>query len=540
MRKIVTVSSLEKILPDTKTPKIQKNGKMAKNEVYSFQVAYKYEKFIRDANIKIESTIKDFIEVRMVENVPVNSPNTWEGDDYMIKKEPFLCPDVLRPFDKRQVYARYGVWNVLWLTVKGNLPCGKHKIKISIVHESLEPLECEYTLEVLDFNLPSVDFTYTNWFHYDSIANYYNVPVFSKKYNKIMYKYIECAVNHGMNMLLVPMFTPPLDTRVGSERKTAQLVDVLVTEKGYEFNLDRLIEFMNNVKKMGIKYFEMSHLFTQWGAKSCPKIVAKKNGKAVKIFGWGDKSNSDKYAHFLGCFLPMLRERLISEGLYEYCCFHISDEPGEWCLQEYEYANSLVRRYMPDAIITDALSHYEFHEKRLVDRCVCATDAIQVFLDNNVPDLWAYYCCAQSDKNLSNRFIAFPSLRNRIIGVQLYLNKIKGFLHWGYNFYNSVLSDVAINPYFETDAGGAFQSGDGYVVYPGKDAPYDSIRHECFFEGLQDMYLLYELESRIGRERVEEILFSYGFEKGFYVYPHNEKVFLEMINKIKVMTNEAK
>lgn len=539
MRQIITASSLEKILPDAKSPKTQKNGKMAKNEVYSFQVAYKYEKYVRDANIKIESTIKDFIQVRMVDNVPVNSPNFWAGDDYMIKKEPFLCPDVLRPIDKRQIYARYNQWNVLWITVKGDLPVGKHKIKISIVHDSLEPLECVYTLEVLDFNLPKVDFTYTNWFHYDSIANYYGVPVFSKRYNEIMYKYIECAVRHGMNMLLIPMFTPPLDTRIGGERLTAQLVDIEITDSGYRFDFDNLVEFMKNVEKLGIEHFEMSHLFTQWGANACPKIVAKKNGRRCKIFGWSTSATSEKYAHFLGCFLPELRSRLISEGLYEKCRFHISDEPNEHCLENYKNAKEIFRRYMPDALITDALSHYEFYKSGLVDSAVCATDAIQVFLDNNVPNLWTYYCCAQSDKGLSNRFIAFPSLRNRVIGVQLYLNKIKGFLHWGYNFYNSVLSDIPVNPYFETDASGAFQSGDGFIVYPGENGPYDSIRHECFYDGFQDMYLLYALENKIGRENVEKILFDYGFKKDFYTYSHSEKKFLEMINKIKVMVNEA-
>ncbi|MBQ7353828.1 MAG: DUF4091 domain-containing protein [Clostridia bacterium] len=539
MGQILTASSLEKILPNAKKIPVEKKGKMAKNEVYSFQIAFKYDRFIRDFDLTINSKIKEFITVRQVEYVPCTSPNTWQGDGYMIKDEPFLCPDVLKPFDKRGVFGRYNIWNVIWVTVKGNLPVGKHNIELSMGYDEYK-LSCNYTLEVLDYELPKIDFTYTNWFHYDSIANYYNLPVFSKKYNEIMYKYIECAVNHGMNMLLVPMFTPPLDTREGSERKTAQLVDICLTENGYDFNFDRLIEFMKNVKKLGIEYFEMSHLFTQWGAKACPKIVAKKNGRRIKIFGWDDSATGEKYTHFLSCFLPKLRERLISEGLYDKCRFHISDEPNEACLQEYKGAKDIFRKYMPDALITDALSHYDFYKDGLVDSAICATDAIQVFLDNNVPNLWAYYCCAQSDKNLSNRFLAFPSLRTRVLGVQLYLNKIKGFLHWGYNFYNSILSDVAINPYFVTDAGGGFQSGDGFVVYPGENGPYDSIRHECFYDGFQDMYLLYALEKKIGRESVEKILFDYGFEKGFYVYPHNEKVFLEMINKIKVMTSEAK
>ncbi len=532
MIKIFPVSSLEKILPNGKRPPMEKGGAMAKNEVYSFQLAYIYDCYLRDIKLTIDSPIKDFITVRQVEYVPCTSPNTWAGDDYVITKTPFLCPDVLRPLDKRGVVSRYGFWNSLWVTVKGDLPVGKHKIKFTLEHEWRETISCEYTLEVLDFSLPCVDFTYTNWFHYDSIANYYRLPVFSKKYNEIMYKFIRCGIEHGLNMLLIPMFTPPLDTRIGGERLTVQLVDVSLENGEYSFDLDRLIDFMKHVSSMGIKYFEMSHLFTQWGAAACPKIVGKVNGRTKKLFGWDDHACGEKYAHFLGCFLPQLRQRLIDEGLYERCRFHISDEPNDRCLESYKGAKEIFRKYMPDAIITDALSHYEFYKEGLVDSAVCATDAIGVFLENKVPNLWAYYCCAQGGKNLSNRFMSFPSARNRVIGVQLYINNIKGFLHWGYNFYNSVLSDVSIDPFFTTDAGGAFQGGDGYVVYPGDDGPWDSIRHECFYDALQDMRLLYALENKIGRESVEKILLDNGFCKDFENYPLGNKPLIDLRKQI--------
>ena len=40
-------------------------------------------------------------------------------------------------------------------------------------------------------------------------------------------------------MLLTPVFTPPLDTAIGGERRTVQLVDVHVTENGYTFGFDK-------------------------------------------------------------------------------------------------------------------------------------------------------------------------------------------------------------------------------------------------------------------------------------------------------------
>lgn len=528
---IYTVSSLDKVLLH-KRPREEKRGSMLKNETFSFQIAYKYARFANDIKVEIESPIKDFITYRQVEYVPCTSVNLWEGDDFYFSKDAYVCPDTLRPTKKGELKSRACAYASAWFTVKGNLPAGTHKIKITLYAPWTEPLSTEYTLEVIDCVLEKKEFIYTNWFHYDGIASYYKLPIFSNKYNKIMYSFIEKAVAHGVNMLLVPMFTPPLDTRVGGERKTVQLIDVYVENGRYSFDFDRLIAFMKKVESMGIKYFEMSHLFTQWGAKCAPKVVAVVDGRKKKIFGWKSAAASKEYTEFLDNLLPKLRQRLVDEGLYSRCRFHLSDEPNENCIEDYKKAHAIFRKSMPDAFITDALSHYEFHKEGLVDVAVCSTRTIDKFLENNVPNLFAYYCCAESGDYLSNRFMSYTSLRNRIIGIQLYRNNISGFLHWGYNFYNTVLSDEAIDPYLITDGGGGYQSGDAYIVYPGEEGALDSIRHEVFYDGLQDMHLLYTLEKKIGKEAVVELLDSYGYKAGFREYPHDEKTFLKLRDKV--------
>jgi hypothetical protein len=527
MPEIYTVSSLEKVLLHKK-PKTEKSGSMAKNEVFSFQVVYRYNRFANDIRVEIESPIKDFITYRQVEYVACTSPNLWEGDGFSISRDPFACPDILRPLENSLAKARACEYSTLWFTVKGNLPAGKHKIKVTLYAQWCEPLACDYTLQVYDFELKEQSLVYTNWFHYDAIANYYGLKMFSPKYNKIMDSYIKTAVDHGVNMLLIPMFTPPLDTRVGGERKTAQLIDVYLENGSYRFDLDNLIAFMKHVNSLGIKYFEMSHLFTQWGAKCAPKIEAYVDGKKKKIFGWKNGATSPEYSEFLRALLPNLRQRLIDEGLYSRCRFHLSDEPNDGCIDNYKLAHSLFKEYMPDAPITDALSHYEFYKDGLVDVAVCSTKAIDVFLENKVENLYAYYCCAESGDMLSNRYMSYTSLRTRVIGIQLYLNNISGFLQWGYNFYNTVLSDEAIDPYQINDGGGGFQSGDAFIVYPGKNGALDSLRHEVFFDAIQDMRLLCTLEEKIGREKTEALVMSYGYKKGFREYPHDEKSLLKL------------
>jgi hypothetical protein len=525
MNEIFTVSSLTNVIAGA-TLKRETKGSMLKNEVFSFQVVYRYDWCAREIDVTIDSPIKKFVSVRMEEIVPVTTPNTWAGDDFVLSKEPFLLPDVLVPIEKRRPTGRYNTYSVLWFTVKGDLPVGTHDIVITL-DSGGNKLTCKYKLTVVDAKLEEVDFKYTRWFHYDGIAQYYNLPVFSPEYNKIMDNFIKCAVNHGQNMLLVPMFTPPLDTRIGSERLTVQLVDVEVKNGKYVFDLERLVAFMKHIKKLGIKYFELSHLFTQWGAKAAPKIMAKKNGKLVQIMGWDTPTTGAKYKKFLSEFLPTLRARLIKEKLFKSCYFHLSDEPSDKTIEDYSIARNIFKQYVPDGIVMDALSHYDFYERGLVDRPVSGTDAvIREFIANNVQNMWVYYCCGQCGGNLSNVIMAFPAYRNRVLGVQLYMNQINGFLQWGYNFYNSVLSDEPVNPYFITDCGGGLQSGDGFIVYPGKKGPYDSIRHEVFFEALQDMRLFCTLEKKIGRAKTEALLEKYGFKKSFTEYPHEPEALM--------------
>lgn len=534
MSEIYTVCAEEKVLIDKKPKMLESENTMARDEVLSFQVVYMTEWFQRDIEVKIKSPIKKYISYRQVEYVPCTTPILGDGDDYYFTKKPFFCPDVLRPCKKRMPTARMGLYNSLWFTIKGELTPGEYPIEISLEQNGFVIGKASYKVRVLDFYLGESELIYTNWFHYDAIAQYYNTRVFSPKYNKIMDDFIRCAVRHGMNMLLVPMFTPPLDTRVGSERLTVQLVDVTKTENGYKIDLDRLIAFMKRVKALGIKYFEMSHLFSQWGAKFAPKIVAKVNGRTKRIFGWDTSATGEEYSAFLGVFLPRLIERLKAEGLFEACRFHISDEPNESCLEEYKSAKEIFKKYAPDAIVMDALSHYEFYKQGLVDRAISSTAHIQSFIDNDTPNLWAYYCCAESHSYLSNRYMSMPGERIRVIGMQMYLNNIKGFLHWGYNFYNTVLSDEPIDPYLITDAGGGLQSGDCYVVYPGESGALDSVRYEIFYDGLQDYKLLCRLEEKIGRAEVERLLLENGFKKTFTDYPHSAQA-LKKIRRLAQM-----
>ena len=99
-----------------------------------------------------------------------------------------------------------------------------------------------------------------------------------------------------------------------------------------------------------------------------------------------------------------------------------------------------------------------------------------------------------------------PSVRNRYIAMPMFKYKLKGFLQWGYNFYYTQYSKRPVNPFFETDSGGAFPSGDPFSVYPGADGALESLRLVVFYNALQDLAAMRLLESFIGHEETLKII----------------------------------
>ncbi|MFD2332754.1 DUF4091 domain-containing protein [Cohnella sp. GCM10020058] len=416
-------------------------------------------------------------------------------------------------------------WRSVWVTVEtgADTLAGVYPVIVRFAAETGEPLgEARFELEVLDAELPPQTLIHTEWFHSDCLANYYGVHVFGEAHGSLIERYLDTAVRHGMNMVLTPLFTPPLDTAVGGERPTVQLVEVAKDGECYVFGFERLERWIAMCDRVGIRYFEFSHLFTQWGAKHAPKIMADDNGTHRRIFGWDTDSAGEEYRAFLGAFLPCLVAFLRRDGLLDRSYFHISDEPLAEHMPWYRSASELMQAHLGELPINDALTDYAYYEQGLVRRPIPANNHIEPFLAHDVPELWTYYCCVQY-QDVSNRFFNMPSARNRIIGIQLYKYRIAGFLHWGYNFWNIQYSLEAIDPYRVTDAGCTFPSGDAFLVYPGADGtPVESIRMEVFQEGLQDLRALQLLESLIGRERVLAMI-EEGLEEPltFSAYPRD-------------------
>lgn len=511
-----------------------------KGETLSYQIAYYWGGERKERGcIAVVSPIKDRVYVRTVNLVPCEYPCHMKRDDGYLAVDPGMYPDRLSEVTKWGFPLVSGQWRCLWIDVEldESAEAGEYPVKVVLSKDGETLGEAEMVCEVLDATLPKLSIPYTEWFHSDCLADYYGAEVFSDRYWEIVEAFVREAAKHRCNMLLTPVFTPPLDTAVGGERRTVQLVDVTAEEGKYSFGFENFRRWVRMALDCGIVYFEISHLFSQWGAKAAPKVMAVKDGKYQQIFGWDTDSAKEEYRDFLHQFLTALKQELKELGIEDRAYFHISDEPEKAHMESFRKAWESVAEDLEGFQVIDALSDYGFYREGLVRQPVCAVNHMEPFMAERPKRLWGYYCTAQC-VDVTNRFIVQPGQRTRILGVQLYKYQLDGFLHWGYNFYNSEHSLYPIDPYRCTDAGGAFPSGDPFLVYPGKDGkPESSMRQMHMDEAMTDYCAFKALEKLVGRDKVMEYIDE---EKvAFDEFPQDEEYLIRLRKKVNQAIKDA-
>lgn len=555
MIKTKVVHPLYPIMPQHCPDREQRSYTMLNQEALSFQLAYrildgstKEEYFFVKAESELPlncyvtgcvpvlhadySTIQPVAPIGMYPDIlipkrldlPLQPMNSWNAIYYY------------EPGEQLLLCAYNDSWQGLWFAVNeegDEVTPGSYTIRITLWNQAGKQVgEESVTVTVMEQSLPKQKTVYTNWFHYDCLADFYRVELFSDEYIRIMRDYIRKAVRNGMNMILLPAFTPPLDTPVGGERMTVQLVKVKVSEAGYEFDFSELRRFLRICQEEGITYFEHSHFFSQWRAEHAPKIVAEQDGVTRQIFGWGTDATGEEYIGFLRRYLTCLREILREEGLEKRILFHLSDEPDMRTYQSYQAVYEKLADLLEGYLVGDAMLEPQVMEQVPIRLPIAQTVSVKDFLHHR-KEVWCYYTGGMVEKGMSNRLIQLPRERNRILGIQMYYHGVQGFLHWGYNFYYGRLSKGLFDPK-RNPCGGFPNAGTSYMVYPAEDGTaYQSVRQKIFLDGLTDIRALELLEALTDRSVCEQLIREYFGEIDFYTSPDGPEAliaFREAVN----------
>lgn len=481
----------------------------ALNERFSFQVVLRSDT-ARRIEVGAEGPSGWEIRVRRVGLVPQEHHNTPVMDDPLemdgLGHVPGFVPDPL--LEQQEMLLPEKELHSFWISVSpaAGAQAGLYDIGVTVatLEDGAKPAVRKLRAKVKLYNVtipPRRDFRITHWFYNDQLIDWYKCDLFDKRFWEILPRYVRNVVEHGQDVLYVPMFTPSLD----GVKRPSQLLRV--TDKGggrYGFGWGDVKRYIDVARAQGITHFEWTHLFTQWGVRNAIRIYEGQGRDERLLWPPETPATDEVYRNFLAQFLPSFKRFLNKEGLMENSFFHLSDEPhGEEALANYGAARQMLRELAPWMECMDAISQIEFAE--VVDLPIPSISTALSFHQAGIAS-WCYYCCGPRDEYL-NRLLDTPLAKIAMHGFLFYRWGFGGFLHWGYNYWCRRQQRELIDP-FRTSDGDAWPGwayGDTFVVYPGEEGPIDSMRWEVFAESLQDMALLQAAEIGSKDKLLEEL-----------------------------------
>lgn len=536
------ISSLEKVFLDEDFSRFREIQTVdaAKGERVSYQILYTdtEEREVVHWHAEADSRIR--VTARMVGSVGC-ARTTWNrgGDQFYLRTAPGLYPDVLYDMKEDRFMVIPGLCHSLFITchIPEDMEAGEYPVTITFTCGE-EKVTKVMTLNVMDVVLEKADENYFTIFHADSLEAYYKFPMYSEEHWAMIEKYIRMAADTGVDSLFVPAFSNPNDTEPDKYRPDFQLVEVTLKDGEYSYDFSKLTRWFDICRKAGINRFSTAPFFSQWGSGKTPQIFVNTENGRERIFGWHTDAFSEEYVAFLNSFLPAYVAYLKERGIYENMGFSCSDEPSEDDMGMYQRQMGILTAHVSKDKFVEALADTSFVHKGIVKEPNPITRELDRFVEENIQVNYTYYCCHPVNDGFSNRLIAMPGGRTRILGAQMYSYGIRGFGHWGFNFYYSQLSRKVINPYLVTDADEGFPAGDPFVIYPGEDGPLESLRSVQFYEAIQDYRACKVLEKYIGREAVKAIIEEDGCIR-MNRYPRTNEGVLAIRERINKALKEA-
>ena len=505
-----TTHSLDKVFPETEKPPAASASislKAARNETEDAQVVLRIPKGaeIAHASFRLPDLVgpqgrtipKDHLSAAWIWYTYVlnNPPQNRDPSSYL-RKAPAFFPDAF--LEERTIAIRDEWTQPLWVSVnvpRGTPAGGYHgTLCLELLARGGEKhlLEVPISVTVWPFALPDeFHLHHTEWFWPEMLVRYYHLEPWSEEHWRWIEKVATDMARHRQDMILTPFSTLVRITRTSSGRVSC--------------DFSRLDRWVKTFRKAGVTWIEGSHVAGRvagWQSDiSWRRLpVHHANGRAVGTSR--EKLPDREFEPYLEQFLKAIHAHLRRRGWAERYVQHIADEPIPANMPSWRCCAGKVRAWLPGVPIIDAVMSHGLED--LVDWPV---PQIQ-HTGREVPrhphqELWSYVCLAPQGQ-YPNRFLDYPSLRNRIIFWLSWSLGLKGFLHWGYNSWRAwqgVPVAVDISPWLDASAGSIYcadreplPAGDPHIVYPGRSSICSSIRWEVIRKGMEDFEYLHLLE----------------------------------------------
>lgn len=486
-------SSLTRVFPNSPAGTTNLSLLAARNGKISFQACLQNR---QTRTLKVSCSVSGGddlkTQVRLVGLVPMAhlTPNTALSELDGVGFIPGLVPDPLYPTATATLGPQES--RSFWITL--NIPKdakpGLREVTVRFsCNDGKENAVLPVQLEISPFVIqPRHDFPVIHWWRGEATWDYYKTGMFDERWWKLTKGQLEDMLAHGSDVVYVPVFFDRRETF----KHPCQLLVVNEPKPGiYEFDWSQVKRFTDMCKQIGFKQFEWSHLWIYWGVKNPMRIYKKQGDQYVMLWPPDISATSDTYINFLKQFLPEFHKFLADEQVLDTSYFHLSDEPGGGeQVENYRRARKVLRDLAPWMKVLDALSDIRYGKEGLTDMPIPLVSAAQAYIDAKIPH-WVYYCCAPEGPWL-NRFMDTPLPKVRMAGWLFYRLGAKGFLHWGFNYWDKMESEAAGDPFHDASNADwpSIPYGDPFMIYPGPDGPIDSLRWEVFSESLQDYAIL--------------------------------------------------
>ena len=455
----------------------------------------------------------------------VLSPPRTEKPVYATRLAPFAVFDCLEPVKDGGIYAKdHRAAMYFCLIPKKTLTAGTHTAVLTV-----GGYMCRIEVKVYNVLTPEKTFSVTNWFSLEAIARFHHLEEGTDAFYKMVGQYAKL-----MARMHQTMFFFNLDDKC------------IVRRDPYEFDFSYLKPLIECFLKEGLDTLEIGPVLSRgYLPNGSPDMFTSSFTCAMAPHIPVD---TPKGYEITVRYIKALSDFLKKHGWDKRVVFHIHDEPDIHCPAEameprrkqYYLVASILRKYLPGVKVIEAVSTAEFRGG--IDIWVPGTAGYEqnkAAFDRLIAlgeEVWNYVCCGPEGEWL-NRFLDFALLKGRLLFWGCARNRLTGFLHWGFNqFPNGMDPFEGTSCPNDTGLGTNFPCGDSFIVYPGKNAPWPSMRLEAARRGAEDAALLKLLRER--DEKAHDALIAEVFRSNSN-YDDDPWVFEQTYEKLLSLLDEA-
>lgn len=416
----------------------------------------------------------------------------WEESmrEYVTRQAPFYVYDCLIPSDDGVIPAKDGrVACYLCFSTKEHTNHGIYQGELSI-----QCGETDYTisiqLNVHNVQIPEGTFHISNWFSLSAIRRLHD----GYEFYDVLRKYAKAMKRTHQTAFFIQIGPECIQN---AENKT--------------FDFEYLTPVIRVFKEEGIDLMEIGPVLGRGVLEDgSPDMYT---GKFKCAMFENVEVDTEEGKRITERYVSTLAEYLKRHQWDKQVLIHIHDEPDihykteedlENRIRQYRSARMLIKKYMPEAKIIEAVGTETF--KKDIDILVPVTSCYEKYRKEfercveEGKEIWNYVCCGPEGKWL-NRFLDYALIKGRILFWGFARYGITGFLHWGFNQFPVQMDPfTGTSCYNPTGIGTNFPCGDAFIVYPGENEPWLSMRLEAQRQGAEDVMLLQMLQKKDERK----------------------------------------